>query len=348
MTKGLCFCLALTLLLTAAVDASAAALHELANCRKTFSYSGGASAYFYGFYGSRLVSARVIPDAVTRTTDVSGNILCACHDDDNAYALYKESLHTYRVVQMNMNSGSCTHTEVAAGRTIQHTSLAAAADEAVVIVVENGVSYALGTRGKTEFTYRFAQNIDRLFVSGNAAYARLDGGAVYRLGNGQASLANGAAPYDNATAVAAAGKTATLQADYSVTVQAADAPQEPQASGGAGIAGEVLSAAAGTAVSQLKAQYPALTGVFDSAGNSVGSGKLKTGFSAQIGGRRYTIAVLGDVSGSGTVNSNDTNALMQFFTGSETLSDAARRAADFNSDDSVDHRDLVFIARAAS
>ncbi len=339
-------CLLLTLLLLFPVRAAATTLHELANCRKTFSYSGSGAAYFYGFTGSKLVSSRVLPDILTRTTEVPGNILSACHNDDAVCALYQVSLHTYKAVQMNMHSGACTHTTVAANRSVQHSSIAAAADEVFVIVVDNDVSYALGTRGTTEFTYRFAQNIDRLFVSGNAAYARLDGGAVYRIGNGQSTAANGVAPQDSAPTVSAAGKTATLQADFSCTVRDTNAPQAI-AFGDAITSDGFLAVAAGTTVRQLQARYDTPLTVSDTNGNRVDSGKLKTGDAVVTGGKTCLLAVLGDLNGTGTVNSADAAALMRHFTGSEALSSVAERAADFNRDGAADHRDLVLIARAA-
>lgn len=340
MARRSTVCLLLTLFLLFSVNASAAAtLHELANCRKTFSYSGSAAAYFYGFYGSTLVSSRVLPDTMTRTVTVPGNILCACHDDDNAYALYKESLHTFRVVQMNMHSGACAHTTVAENRTVQHTSIAAGGGELFVIVVENSRSFVLGQLGHAEYPYRFSHNIDRLFVSDNTAYARTDGGAVYRIGNGQAASVSGVAPNDSATTVCAGGQTATLQADFTCTVHTGSAAQSD---------GNTLTVAAGTTVRQLQTQYPSLTAVYNAEGHPVDSGTVHTGYSVQMGGSVYLLAVAGDVNGNGAVNSADADALMQHLIGSAALPPIAAVAADINKDGSVDHRDLVLLARAAS
>ena len=104
----------------------------------------------------------------------------------------------------------------------------------------------------------------------------------------------------------------------------------------------------GMTVSKLKSSYSNVIGIYSSNGDEIGSGALRTGFSAKLSSGSCLIAVLGDVNGSGTVNSADTKALMRFFTGSETRTECEITAADYNKDGTTDNRDLVLISRAAN
>ena len=59
----------------------------------------------------------------------------------------------------------------------------------------------------------------------------------------------------------------------------------------------------------------------------------------------YTVVVLGDVTGTGTVSSNDYKLLMKTLTGEKEIFGAYKKAADYNLDGSVDNKDLVLIAQ---
>ena len=61
--------------------------------------------------------------------------------------------------------------------------------------------------------------------------------------------------------------------------------------------------------------------------------------------KTYTIAVCGDVTGEGNVNSKDVTLLQKHLCGNAKLSGAFLKAADFNLDGKVDNRDLVLISR---
>lgn len=85
--------------------------------------------------------------------------------------------------------------------------------------------------------------------------------------------------------------------------------------------------------------------VYKSDGSVAKSGKLKTGFTTLINSQSWTIAVCGDVTGEGNVNSKDVTLLQKYLCGTADLSGAYLKAADFNLDGKIDNRDLVLISR---
>lgn len=100
----------------------------------------------------------------------------------------------------------------------------------------------------------------------------------------------------------------------------------------------------GTTAAQLKKSCPQIIGVTDKNGNNF-SGKLRTGAVVVTENKSYVVVVLGDITGTGTVSSNDYKLLMQTFTGKKDIFGAYKKAADYNLDGSVDNRDLVLIAQ---
>ena len=111
------------------------------------------------------------------------------------------------------------------------------------------------------------------------------------------------------------------------------------------VTGDVLRTTAGTTVSALKSAYPSTTAVYSNTGASVTSGLLKTGYAADISGKRYEIIVPGDVNADGKISSSDVAALMKYYVGSGGLADEKQKAADYNGDGSADNKDLLLIAR---
>ena len=85
--------------------------------------------------------------------------------------------------------------------------------------------------------------------------------------------------------------------------------------------------------------------VYKADGTIAKSGKLKTGFTAVIDSRTYVIAVCGDVTGEGNVNSKDVTLLQKYLCDNAELDGAYLKAADFNLDGEADNRDLVLISR---
>lgn len=85
--------------------------------------------------------------------------------------------------------------------------------------------------------------------------------------------------------------------------------------------------------------------VYKADGILAKSGKLKTGFTAVIDSKTYVIAVCGDVTGEGNVNSKDVTLLQKHLCDNAELDGAYLKAADFNLDGEADNRDLVLISR---
>ena len=77
----------------------------------------------------------------------------------------------------------------------------------------------------------------------------------------------------------------------------------------------------GETVADFKAKTSA-DAVYKSDGSVAKSGKLKTGFTTVINSKTYTIAVCGDVTGEGNVNSKDVTLLQKHLCGNAKLSGA--------------------------
>ena len=108
--------------------------------------------------------------------------------------------------------------------------------------------------------------------------------------------------------------------------------------------GFICNIKSGTTAAQLKKNCPPITSVTDKNGNNL-SGKLRTGAVVATKETSYTVVVLGDVTGTGTVSSNDYKLLMKTLTGEKEIFGAYKKAADYNIDGSVDNKDLVLVAQ---
>lgn len=79
-------------------------------------------------------------------------------------------------------------------------------------------------------------------------------------------------------------------------------------------------------------------------GNYITEGKLGTGMTAQFKGMTYKIAVYGDITGEGNVNSRDLKALMEHLSGKTPLSDIYFTAADIDKDGILSTKDLLALS----
>ena len=107
----------------------------------------------------------------------------------------------------------------------------------------------------------------------------------------------------------------------------------------------VLIEKAGITVTKLKKQYPQIIAVFDGNGRNITSGIIKTGYSLRADNRDYPIAVKGDVSCNGKVNSTDLREVMKAILNIVTLNTVKSTAADINSDGIIDTRDVALLAQ---
>ena len=74
-------------------------------------------------------------------------------------------------------------------------------------------------------------------------------------------------------------------------------------------------------------------------------GKLGTGMTATYGNDKYTIIVKGDLTGEGNVNSRDLKAMMKHLTGEMLLGRDTQKAADLNSDNLINTKDLLLLSK---
>lgn len=164
-------------------------INELRQCGRIFAYSGASSAYFYGYNKTTLYSAKVIPDGITRYVSIDGTIRSACHDDNNAYALFESSRRDYSVIKMNMNSGDYNIYRLGTLEGIDNVSFAATENE-FFLIDNNGVypaALSFGYDGKRKYSLSFNLGVERLFTNGGNAYAKAYSGEVYKLSNGKKS-----------------------------------------------------------------------------------------------------------------------------------------------------------------
>lgn len=109
--------------------------------------------------------------------------------------------------------------------------------------------------------------------------------------------------------------------------------------------GNYLVARAGTGIDQLRAQlYPEAGDIRDAEGNPVASGLLATGMTANA----WTVVVLGDCDGTGTVTGADLRTAMGWCLEEKPVEDAYGLAADLDEDRAITTRDTVAISRMLS
>ena len=82
----------------------------------------------------------------------------------------------------------------------------------------------------------------------------------------------------------------------------------------------------------------------DNIANSA-SGTLKTGETVKVGNKTYTVAMLGDINGDGTIDSRDSLRILKHQVGQYDLNEEGKLAADINGDGTVDSRDSLRILK---
>ena len=370
-----------------AVAETASDLSVLSSAKRIFSYSGKASAYFYGFSNQTLYSARVIPSVSLRTVRTGGVIRAVCHDENSVYAMCESGKGDFSVGTLNLSNGAYAEQSLNCAKDISYTSFAVSDGE--VFLLSDGVT---GICGERVYQYALGDSAAQLFVNGNSAYALTDSGNIYRLFKGSAAFCtalnthtlvtnagdgfvltadgilcnlNGGRQYgvaqpavqtdsgvfsdSSAIAAAAVGEqAAVLKPDYSCVVFNFREAEGGSDSNSTATA-DKLTVSAGTTVKQLCNCCPELTGIFDESGQPFTAGVLKTGCSAAWNGGSGGIVVLGDVSCNGAVNGADIDAVMSHLVNCQSLlSGYALAAADLDRNGSLDNRDLVLLARLAA
>ena len=205
MKKLLSVILAALTLLGAQINVTAAgeiSVSELSQCKKVSAYSGREHAYFYGHTNSSLYSSQVIPNTVTRRADVNGVIFYSCHDENNAFALYRGYDKRWYVLKMDMHTGECM-SSMLPEREKEPAGFAACGNSVYVIVI-SGAYFAAdrcGLGGGYERTFQIPSGAKKLFVNDSRAYALSNENCIYELAGGGAVFAaqtDGSAELGNA------------------------------------------------------------------------------------------------------------------------------------------------------
>ena len=103
----------------------------------------------------------------------------------------------------------------------------------------------------------------------------------------------------------------------------------------------------GKTISKLKdALFPLSVTITKENGELVSGGTLRTGFAVTVNSSHaYTVVILGDCNGSGTINTADIAAMQEMVLGFSTLGQAYQSAADLNGDGAITTTDLVLLSK---
>lgn len=396
----------------------------LGNCKDIYTYSSNNSSYIFGYNYNTLYSAKVLPSVNIRYITIDGFIRSACHNDTYAYALYEDSRinGSYYVVQMNMNNGNCTYTNLGKYGKLNYNSFAVADNEIFIVNSDNLYTYVMGFdfNGTKLYEYSLSGVVSKVFVNNSKAYALLHSGEIYNIGKGsydyvatvnsEAEICNAGSDYiyancetlvslknnsqqkvygaslncivknnqiiyshgnklktsdgksyntsNDIIALTSTGNNiALLLSDYTCKIitesdlntSSSNLNVDNNTSIGSlyylSNDGIIYAVESGTTVSRFKNNFSVSSAVYDTDGNYVTSGKIKTGYTAVVSNTRYYISVRGDVTGEGNVKSNDITLLMSMLADKTELSGAFYQSADYNYDGYVNNKDLVLIAQ---
>lgn len=107
--------------------------------------------------------------------------------------------------------------------------------------------------------------------------------------------------------------------------------------------GELLICEPGTTVQELREMMkPEEAEIRDAAGRMLTSGRLSTGMTANA----WTVIVMGDCNGSGTLTESDMQIAISMLLGEEPTSAEALRAIDFNESGKLETDDLLMLSKA--
>lgn len=104
---------------------------------------------------------------------------------------------------------------------------------------------------------------------------------------------------------------------------------------------------AGTKVAEFKNDFSSGITIYYNNEALTNSKIIRTGSIFELNGREYTIIVSGDLTGEGYIKSNDKALMIDSFIEAKQLSGVQQLAADYNSDGSIDNKDLVLMAQEA-
>lgn len=188
-------------------------------------------------------------------------------------------------------------------------------------------------------------------------YAVMTNKNMFKLSGSTLSFSGGEYNADSAKLMCAAGQTAAvLDNGFRSTLINANQinnnnyPQSSQKSVSAQKSstlkisdGIVVGIEAEITVTKAKERFPEIVKLYDFNEKEITAGKLKTGYYALIGSKKYPIAIRGDVNGTGTLNRADIIDLMDAIIDKKQLTPCQRKAADFNFNGKSNSQDLVFI-----
>lgn len=169
------------------VKAAVFDLGELRACKRVFAL-GNTAAYFYGFSGSTLISARISGDCLTSRVSVGGAIYSVTHSGRFTYALFSVSNTSRGVIRLNADSGDYSVFDIHSDVEIDPQSIAANDNEIFVLTlggIYRGVT-GFDMNGRKIHSYSLPRGCERLFSNGSDAYALAGNGEIYRLGGSNA------------------------------------------------------------------------------------------------------------------------------------------------------------------
>lgn len=294
-------------------------LTDLAACSSVKSDSNGKGGFVCAFSGNTVFSARLVPDFSAYSFSVGGRIRSVSQSGNYTYALVFDDAFTnkYSVYSLNLDNGNVSQNTFV-DENFMTNSFSVTDNRIYYIKTDSLKSYVacrdFSSDKKSKIT--FSDNVNEVFNNNGKSYARLCDGSIYKLSQSSSTYVANTGELKN---IYNAGINRVINEDGFIVS---------------------LSDNSRNYVSNATAEN-----VYKADGTIAKSGKLKTGFTAVIDSKTYVIAVCGDVTGEGNVNSKDVTLLQKYLCDNAELGGAYLKAADFNLDGEADNRDLVLISR---